>query len=45
MAQIRTIADIEALEAIPLADRKLPGNIYEFPGSRLFWVTPRDSVE
>ncbi|MFN8493672.1 MAG: acyl-CoA synthetase [Caldilineaceae bacterium] len=30
MAQIRTLADVEALEAIPLADRQLPGNLYEF---------------
>jgi fatty-acyl-CoA synthase len=29
VAQIRTIADIEAIEAIPLAERKLPSNIYE----------------
>jgi fatty-acyl-CoA synthase len=30
MAPIRTLADIAALEAIPLADRKLPNNVYEF---------------
>ena len=30
MAQIRTISDIEMLEATPLADRKLPANIHEF---------------
>jgi len=30
MAQIRTIADIEALEATPLATRNLPPNLHEF---------------
>lgn len=30
MAQIRTLADIKAMETTPLADRQLPSNIYEF---------------
>ena len=30
MAQIRTLADVEAMEATPLANRNLPNNIHEF---------------
>lgn len=28
MAQIRTLADVEAMEATPLANRNLPNNIH-----------------